>query len=91
MTYSWKPTRRSFLTGTAAVAGAGALSMSKFNIARAATFPERNINVIIPTAEGGGADRNFRAFSGTWKKYLKAKFEPGYFPGASGRVVPPIW
>ncbi|NQW00823.1 MAG: twin-arginine translocation signal domain-containing protein [Rhodospirillales bacterium] len=86
MTYTWKPTRRDFLMGAAAVAGAGAIGVQPFAGARAAGFPERNINVIIPTAEGGGADRNFRAFSGTWKKYLNTNFEPGYFPGAAGRV-----
>ncbi len=86
MTNSWKPTRRDFLMGTAAVAGAGALGAKPFNSARAATFPDHNIDVIIPTREGGGADRNFRAFANVWKNYLNTKFEPGYFPGASGRV-----
>ena len=28
-----------------------------------AAYPERNIDVIIPTREGGGADRLFRAFT----------------------------
>jgi tripartite-type tricarboxylate transporter receptor subunit TctC len=42
--------------------------------------------VIIPTREGGGADRNFRAFTSIWEKYLTTKFEPGFYPGASGRV-----
>ncbi len=86
MSYSWKPTRRDFLKGTAAVAGVGAVGLHPGAGIAAEKFPARNINVIIPTREGGGADRNFRAFSGTWKKYLNAKFEPGFFPGASGRV-----
>lgn len=86
MTFSWKPTRREFFMGSAALLGASSLALKTSGTARAATFPERNINVIIPTREGGGADRNFRAFSGTWSKYLKTNFEPGYFPGASGRV-----
>ena len=75
--------RRRFLTTTAAASGA-ALAMP--SIARASTFPESNINVIIPTREGGGADRNFRAFTSIWKTKLGADFEPGFFPGASGRV-----
>lgn len=79
------PSRRRFLQGTAAVAGAAALA-KPFG-AFAAGYPERNIDVIIPTREGGGADRNFRAFTGAWSKYLNGtKFEPGFFPGASGRV-----
>ncbi len=41
---------------------------------------------IIPTAEGGGADRNFRAFTSVWKEKLGTDFEPGFYPGASGRV-----
>jgi tripartite-type tricarboxylate transporter receptor subunit TctC len=75
--------RRGFLKATAA---AGAAALAAPGIARAAGYPERNINVIIPTAEGGGADRNFRAFTSVWKNRLGVDFEPGYFPGASGRV-----
>jgi tripartite-type tricarboxylate transporter receptor subunit TctC len=52
----------------------------------AQSFPSRNIDVVVPTREGGGADRNLRAFTGVWTKYLKTNFEPGFFPGAAGRV-----
>lgn len=75
--------RRKFLTTTAAASG---MLLAAPQIARAAGYPERNISVIIPTREGGGADRNFRAFSSIWKEKLGADFEPGFFPGASGRV-----
>ncbi|MCG6884723.1 MAG: hypothetical protein LJE62_13310 [Silicimonas sp.] len=75
--------RRAFLRTTAA---AGAVTLAAPGIARAAGYPERNINVIIPTREGGGADRNFRAFAEVWKTKLGTDFEPGFFPGASGRV-----
>ncbi len=74
--------RRTMLQGTAA---AGVL-LAAPNIARAASFPDRNIKVIIPTREGGGADRNFRAFTSIWKTKLGVDFEPGFYPGASGRV-----
>ncbi len=77
--------RRSLLKlgAMAAVAGVGGgLTKPAF----AAGYPERNINVIVPTREGGGADRNLRAFTGIWKKYLDTNFEPGFYPGASGRV-----
>ena len=40
----------------------------------------------MPTREGGGADRNLRAFSSIWKKYLKVNFEVSFYPGAAGRV-----
>ena len=75
--------RRKFLGTSAAASG---LILAAPNIALAAGYPERNISVIIPTREGGGADRNFRAFSSIWKTKLGADFEPGFFPGASGRV-----
>ena len=75
--------RRLFLKTSAA---ATAMTLAAPGIARAAGYPERNINVIIPTAEGGGADRNFRAFTSVWKEKLGTEFEPGYYPGASGRV-----
>ena len=80
------PTRRAFLKGSAAAAGVAGLAASPLAPAFAETFPSRNINVIVPTREGGGADRNLRAFTGIWKKYLKTSFEPGFYPGASGRV-----
>lgn len=75
--------RRSFLKTSAA---AGTMALAAPGIARAQSYPERNIDVIIPTAEGGGADRNFRAFAAIWKEKLGTDFEPGFYPGASGRV-----
>lgn len=75
-------TRRGFLGTTAATAGL----LAAPSIVRAADYPSQNINVVIPTREGGGADRNFRAFTSVWKEKLGVDFEPGFFPGASGRV-----
>lgn len=75
--------RRNFLKTTAA---AGAMALGAPGLARAAGYPEGNISVYIPTAEGGGADRNFRAFTSVWKEKLGTEFEPGFYPGASGRV-----
>jgi tripartite-type tricarboxylate transporter receptor subunit TctC len=81
-----KPTRRQFLEGSAAAIGAGVLA-APWSGARAQTFPSRTIEVIVPTREGGGADRNLRAVTDVWSKYLEgAVFEPGFYPGASGRV-----
>ena len=77
--------RRSLLQAGAAAAVLGS-SASLASRAFAAGYPERNIDVIVPTREGGGADRNLRAFTAVWKKYLDTNFEPGFYPGASGRV-----
>lgn len=78
--------RRALLRGAGAVAGAAAFSALPFGGARAAGFPDHNIDVIVPTQAGGGADRNLRAVASIWKKYLKTNFEPSFYPGASGRV-----
>lgn len=77
--------RRGFLTASAAF-GATGMAASLTGPAWAAEFPERTIQTFIPTRAGGGADRNFRAFSGVWSKHLGGEFEPGFYPGAAGRV-----
>lgn len=77
--------RRGFVRGAGALAGLGALSALGARPARAA-YPDQNIQVYVPTRAGGGADRNLRAFTGVWKKYLNTDFEPGFYPGAAGRV-----
>jgi tripartite-type tricarboxylate transporter receptor subunit TctC len=51
-----------------------------------ASFPSRTMEVYIPTRAGGGADRNFRAFSSVWTDQLGGEFEPAFYPGAAGRV-----
>ena len=79
----WPTDRRAFLKGTVAAGAAAALPLGS---AFGAGFPERNIQVYVPTREGGGADRNLRAFTGVWKKYLGVNFEGAYYPGAAGRV-----
>ena len=74
-----QPTRRAFLQGSAAALGAGTLAGVPFRAPVAANFPSRTIEVIVPTREGGGADRNLRAATGVWKTYLNgATFEPGF-------------
>lgn len=85
MNKSARTSRRDFLKVSGAALAAGGVSTLPF-VASAQGFPSRNINVYVPTREGGGADRNLRAFSNVWKKYLNTNFEPGFYPGASGRV-----
>jgi tripartite-type tricarboxylate transporter receptor subunit TctC len=85
MTKLWQPTRREVLAGTAV--GMAAYGLAPWSRALAEGFPSRTIEVVVPTREGGGADRNLRAITGVWKKYLNdATFEAAFFPGASGRV-----
>lgn len=79
-----KHSRRSFLRYSSAVAALGVSSWPQLGLG--ASFPERAIQVYIPTRAGGGADRNFRTFAGVWKSHLNAEFEPGFYPGAAGRV-----
>ena len=76
-----RQSRRSFL-GT----GAAAATIAATRPAFAQSFPENNIDVVIPTREGGGADRLFRAFASVWESKLGTQLEPGFYPGASGRV-----
>jgi len=84
--YDLELDRRMLLRGTAAAFGAAAVSSLPFSSAFAAKFPARNINVSVPTREGGGADRLNRSITGVWKKYLGVNFEASFFPGAAGRV-----
>lgn len=86
MSRKTRPSRRDFLKYSGTALAAGGIGTLPFVSVSAQSFPSRNINVYVPTREGGGADRNLRAFSGVWKKYLKTNFEPGFYPGASGRV-----
>lgn len=75
--------RRLFLK----LAAAGGLASAGMPLpVLAAGFPERTIQVYIPTRAGGGADRIFRNFGGVWKNYLGVDLEPGFYPGAAGRV-----
>ena len=68
--------RRQLLAGAAALAVLGP----------AYAFPSRNMRVVIPTGQGGGADRLARVFDDFWGPLLKTKFEYGFFPGAAGQV-----
>jgi tripartite-type tricarboxylate transporter receptor subunit TctC len=71
--------------GGLAAIGISALSVGPARRAFAA-YPERNIKVVIPTGQGGGADRLARTFSDVWKKYLGANFEYEFYAGAAGQV-----
>ena len=86
MSFANNSTRRQFLKTASAIAGAAGFSFGPMGSAFAQQFPERNFNVYVPTREGGGADRNLRAFTGVWKKFTNVDVEGAYYPGAAGRV-----
>ena len=67
----------------------GGLALAGAAVAPAAaqSFPQRNFRVLIPTGQGGGADRLARSFDDGWTKHLGGRaFEYEFFPGASGQV-----
>jgi tripartite-type tricarboxylate transporter receptor subunit TctC len=74
------------LQGGAAALGGAALATGPLGRAFAQIFPSENLNVMVATREGGGADRNLRAFWSVWQKYLKTGMEASFYPGAAGRV-----
>lgn len=74
------------------LAGAGALSVSSFLArAQAQAFPSKNMRVVIPTGQGGGAERLARAFDDFWGPLLKTHFEYSFYPGAAGQVGYELW
>ncbi len=79
--------RRSFLASAgagAAAAGLGGLIAPGRALAQ--NFPSRNLDIIIPTGEGGGADRDARAFASVWQRHLGRGFQFSFYPGAAGQV-----
>lgn len=77
----FNPSRRRLLAGAAAAAAIG-----RMPLAGAQAFPSRNMRVVIPTAQGGGADRLARVFDDFWGPLLKTKFEYSFYAGAAGQV-----
>src|SRR5918992_5302620 len=75
-------TRRSFCGGIAATAGLPLIAHG----AMAQAFPQRKMQVLIPTGQGGGAERLARAFAAIWTKHLRQPFEYEFHAGAAGQV-----
>jgi tripartite-type tricarboxylate transporter receptor subunit TctC len=69
----------------------GAAAASLFGKAGAQAFPSRNMRVVIPTGQGGGAERLARTFDDFWGKLLKAHFEYSFYAGAAGQVGYELW
>ncbi len=68
------------------VGAAGASMLAHLPRAHAQAFPSKNIRVVVPTAQGGGADRLARVFDDFWGPLLKTQFEYQFMAGAAGQV-----
>ncbi|MCC6891033.1 MAG: hypothetical protein IT536_21095 [Hyphomicrobiales bacterium] len=75
--------RRRLVGGLAATAAA--LASASLGAA-AQTYPSRRISVVIPTGQGGGAERIARPFDAAWGALLKTQFEYSFYPGAAGQI-----
>jgi len=73
--------RRRFVAGAAAAPALGVRPK-----ARAQGYPAKKMRVVIPTGQGGGAERLARAFNDFWGPLLKTHFEYSFYPGAAGQV-----
>ena len=78
---SWSIARRRFL-----IAAAGTSALAQWPRAQAQSFPSKNIRVVVPTAQGGSADRLARLFDDFWAPLLKTQFEYQFMAGAAGQV-----
>lgn len=69
------------------IAGAGAaIALGRYARVGAQAFPARNMRVVIPTGQGGGAERLARVFDDFWGPLLKTNFEYSFYAGAAGQV-----
>ena len=75
--------RRSFC---AAASAAGLAAPFSRAWAQGQKYPSRPFSVIIPTGQGGGAERLARAFDDAWSKPLGQPFEYSFHAGASGQI-----
>jgi tripartite-type tricarboxylate transporter receptor subunit TctC len=77
--------RRPFLQGLTGAAALGLLA-ARARDALAQDYPAENFSVVIPTGQGGGAERLARSFDAAWTKTLGRHFAYEFFPGAGGQV-----
>jgi tripartite-type tricarboxylate transporter receptor subunit TctC len=84
MTQNGQLTRRSLLATSLGAGVAGFAGLPRTG--RAQDYPSRNFSVVIPTGQGGGAERLARSFDVGWSKLLGRQFEYSFYPGAAGQV-----
>jgi tripartite-type tricarboxylate transporter receptor subunit TctC len=77
-----------FIFAAVALSSVAISSSPAFSEPRTAAdgYPAKNIDIVIPTEEGGAMDRAVRAFVSVWRTYLKTNFQTSFYPGASGEV-----
>lgn len=80
---SHRISRRTALAGLAASAAA---ALAPRPLGAQQKFPSRKFSVVIPTGQGGGAERIARPFDSVWSKLLGQPFEYEFHPGAAGQV-----
>lgn len=68
------------------VQGMGAAMLLPMGMARAADYPQRPIEVVVPASAGGSTDAVARAFADAIRKYLPQPLIVNNKPGASGVV-----
>jgi tripartite-type tricarboxylate transporter receptor subunit TctC len=78
--------RRSLLGGIAAGALAAPALIRSAAAQGPGGFPSRNMRVLIPTGQGGGAEKLARSFDAAWSKLLGKPFEYEFHPAAGGQV-----
>ena len=61
-------------------------SLAAAGLAQAAPYPERPIELVVPSAAGGGTDTVARAFGEAMRKYLPQPLTVVNKPGASGAI-----
>jgi tripartite-type tricarboxylate transporter receptor subunit TctC len=77
--------RRGFFAGTAA-AGLATTPLGRAYAQQGQKYPSRTFSVVIPTGQGGGAERLARAFDDAWSKSLGQQFEYSFHAGAAGQI-----
>jgi tripartite-type tricarboxylate transporter receptor subunit TctC len=78
--------RRSLLGGIAAGALAAPALIRSAAAQGPGGYPSRSMRVLIPTGQGGGAEKLARAFDAAWTKLIGKPFEYEFHPAAGGQV-----
>lgn len=85
MTNTFDRMNRRRLLSLGATAGAAGLFAPAILRAQGA-YPSRNINIVIATGQGGGAETTARCFTNVMRTDLGVDFEYEFHPGAGGQV-----